>query len=303
MPEYSDYLEGLTSAGALDGSEIVGVSKTGNARKTTTQDIADLGGGSVSLTDGNGTTANGSAVDLGGILTQNTVIDGAFDLTIGSAGSKIDSLEYNGTGNAWIFPDGSAQVVAGDEVLIQSGAAGDDSCTIRCFNSAGGVLLRSLGTVKVQMDGTNPPGMQYIADYSSDYTDRSLPDVGYVLSKTTGLRDLSRVSVSVSAGTLTLDMDSKQERKFENTTAISSNFTIAFSNATNAEIFTLIILITGTVAINMPSTVVMEKDDSRFVNGTKILTLIGGTAEPFELSFNKMNGLFICRSSFANYAS
>lgn len=116
-------------------------------------------------------------------------------------------------------------------------------------------------------------------------------------------RDLSRLLVSVSGGTLTLDLDSKQERKFENTTAISSNFTIAFSNATNAEIFTLIILITGTVAITMPSTVVMEKDDSRFVNGTKILTLIGGTAEPFELSFNKMNGLFICRSSFANYAS
>jgi hypothetical protein len=42
MPEFSDYIEGLTAAGTLDGSEIVGLSKSGNARRTTTQDIANL---------------------------------------------------------------------------------------------------------------------------------------------------------------------------------------------------------------------------------------------------------------------
>jgi len=115
---------------------------------------------------------------------------------------------------------------------------------------------------------------------------------------------ITRTPVSISAGTLTLDLDSKDQKKFENTTAISSDFTIAFSNTTNAEIFSLIILITGSVAITMPSTVIMEKVDGRFVNGTKILTLTGVTAEPFELSFSKMNGpLFMCRASYANHAS
>jgi len=42
----------------------------------------------ISLTNGNGTTANGSAVDLGGTLTKNTVINGSgsnFNLSLGDA--------------------------------------------------------------------------------------------------------------------------------------------------------------------------------------------------------------------------
>lgn len=35
MPEYSDYIEGLTNADTLDGTEIVGLSQGGNARKAT----------------------------------------------------------------------------------------------------------------------------------------------------------------------------------------------------------------------------------------------------------------------------
>lgn len=42
MPEYSDYIEGLTAASALDGSEIIGLSQGGSAKRTTTEDIADL---------------------------------------------------------------------------------------------------------------------------------------------------------------------------------------------------------------------------------------------------------------------
>lgn len=35
MPEFSDYIEGLTSASVLDGTEIIGFSQAGNARKST----------------------------------------------------------------------------------------------------------------------------------------------------------------------------------------------------------------------------------------------------------------------------
>jgi hypothetical protein len=40
--EYSDYIEGLTAAGALDGTEILGVSKSGAAKKTTSKDVVDF---------------------------------------------------------------------------------------------------------------------------------------------------------------------------------------------------------------------------------------------------------------------
>lgn len=116
-------------------------------------------------------------------------------------------------------------------------------------------------------------------------------------------RDLSRQTVSISSGTLTLNANSKQEQKYEVPTPVSSNFIIAFSGDTNAEVISVTIPITGTVAITLPSTVVMEKDDYRFVNSTKILTVVGGTAEPFELSFNKMTGLYMCRASYAYYSS
>lgn len=60
MPEYSDYIEGLSPASALDGSEIVGLSQGGSPRRVTTQDIANLGSsgsviGSSSLTTTGGT--------------------------------------------------------------------------------------------------------------------------------------------------------------------------------------------------------------------------------------------------------
>jgi hypothetical protein len=41
MPEYSDYIEGLTNAGPITGDEIIGVSQSGNARKIT---LSDIGG-------------------------------------------------------------------------------------------------------------------------------------------------------------------------------------------------------------------------------------------------------------------
>lgn len=39
MPEYSDYIEGLTEATTLTGSEILGLSQGGSARKITVQQV------------------------------------------------------------------------------------------------------------------------------------------------------------------------------------------------------------------------------------------------------------------------
>lgn len=119
-----------------------------------------------------------------------------------------------------------------------------------------------------------------------------------------GYRDLTRNTATISTGTMTLDFDFKQEVKFENLTTVSSGFTIAFSNEANIEVFVLILKITGTVAIVMPSSVVMSEDETRWNNGTKTLTLVGGTASPFELSFDTMEGpLYLLKAVTKYYAS
>jgi len=116
------------------------------------------------------------------------------------------------------------------------------------------------------------------------------------------VRSLIRTPVSVSAGILTLDLGLARERKFEDSSISSSNFAIQFAQDANAEIFTLSKRITGTVVINMPSSVVCEEDNARFVNGTKNFTVIGGTGSYFVFSwFRLTNTLYELRASTKIY--
>ncbi len=149
--------------------------------------------------------------------------------------------------------------------------------------STGGLNLSGLtASLPVRTDASKNLESRTIANFLSDL----------------GINPI-RVSVSVSAGTLTLDMDSKYRRKFLLGTQ-SSNFTIAFSNTTNAEEFDLDLAITGTVAITMPSTVRMQEyevSNLRWVHSTKILTLIGTTASPFTITFRNDGTIFRCNAS------
>lgn len=100
---------------------------------------------------------------------------------------------------------------------------------------------------------------------------------------------VKRAACSVSAGTMTLNCDNKESIRFENTTTISSNFTLAFSNDANAELIEANVFITGTVVATMPSSVVMSTIDGRWANGSKQLTLTGVTASPFCMIFSKIS--------------
>jgi len=102
------------------------------------------------------------------------------------------------------------------------------------------------------------------------------------------VRSLIRTPVSVSAGILTLDLGLARERKFEDSSISSSSFAIQFAQDANAEIFTLSKRITGTVVVTLPSVCVMEEAELRFVNGTKLLTLTGGTGSYFIFSFYRI---------------
>jgi hypothetical protein len=65
MPEYSDYIEGLSAANPLDGSEIIGLSQTGSAKRATAQQIANLAPGS------SGTVTTFSAGNLSPLFTSS----------------------------------------------------------------------------------------------------------------------------------------------------------------------------------------------------------------------------------------
>lgn len=118
------------------------------------------------------------------------------------------------------------------------------------------------------------------------------------------VRSLVRLACSISAGTMTIDVGLKREVKFENTTTISANFILALANESNLEEMSGIIFVTGTVVMTCPSSIVMEEDNSRWNNGTKALTMIGGTASPFVLSFSRISSTKIeMRASFKIHTS
>jgi hypothetical protein len=92
--EYSNYLEGLPPAASLDGTEIVGASKDGDAVSLTAQQIADLGGG------GGGTvtsvTGTSNRITSTGGATPVIDIDPAYDAIVASK-APLASPTFLGT--------------------------------------------------------------------------------------------------------------------------------------------------------------------------------------------------------------
>lgn len=75
-----------------------------------------LGSGG-SVTDGNATTGNGSAADLGGAMTENTSIDGGgiYSLSLGSSGSRLSTFTGEIAGaSVWRTFSGNMSFRAGD---------------------------------------------------------------------------------------------------------------------------------------------------------------------------------------------
>ena len=95
----------------------------------------------------------------------------------------------------------------------------------------------------------------------------------------------------VSASVLTINMESNQNGIFEprastGTRTISSNFTLAFSNDSAADIIHATLQLTGTIIITMPATVDVVDSLPSFIawdSGLDQLTVTAGTAEKIEL--------------------
>jgi hypothetical protein len=271
----------LSSNGALGGTNYIGLLKDGSegigkvltcidANGTATWQTPS--GGGFTLANGSGTTANGSAVDLGGTLTSNAIVNGAgsFNVELGSnvASQNLTRFDVNATFNTQrylgTFPSGDGLVVnrnpGTDSSTITSGtqtsshsasasqqlfSVGDgtnlttvthnagvyDAISTGTGNNSGrlfldgasGLAYLSTGAAsnkggQLLLDATNTftdyntvkSGLEYAADYSANYTTRSLVDKDYVDTATSSVNTFpqtTEIAPPLGGAYLVLDGD------------------------------------------------------------------------------------------------
>lgn len=167
------------------------------------------------------------------------------------------------------------------------------------FNNGDVTATHSSNAVTIAGGDLFVPAEAYGSGWDSDNSTPTKNDV-YDKIQTITAVDYTRQAVSVSAGTLTLDMNSATLRNFDLTSTQSSAFTIAFSNTTNMVEAKLTLRLTGSVAITLPSTVEMqnyETINARWNTSTQVLTLVGSTATRFLMTFYYDGSVILTQAS------
>lgn len=139
------------------------------------------------LTDGSGTTANSTAVDLGGPLTSNAFIDssGRNFIVSGQTGANIVSLVVD-NGDNILYVTAADSVTNSTVSLDHTGISlGVDNLTL---NEGVGFFLSptvySFPTGGISIgDAINSMGVYYQGDYEANFVPRSLVTKTYVDSK------------------------------------------------------------------------------------------------------------------------
>jgi len=136
------------------------------------------------LTNGNGTTANGTAVDLGGILTTNTEIevdDKFMEIGVFNGGVLSFISNYHGIALSDLT---NTLTIGGSNINFSFGYLDNDSA----FG------ITDSRTVK--------RGLQYTADYTSTFTDLSIPNWKSVLHANTNtvLDENVNTGITIGAG-------------------------------------------------------------------------------------------------------
>lgn len=129
-------------------------------------------------------------VKLGGILCENTTINGAFNLTL----SPSSDLVLKTTGDNSLNIDAQS-----NGTLALKSQSGINTNVTTFTNGIGFLIDYDLGfTAYDNRIGSNRTGLQYAADYSTNYVNRSLVDKAYVDSVATGLQAKSAVNVATT---------------------------------------------------------------------------------------------------------
>lgn len=321
----------LAVATAPTGAELAEIVQGGVNKQTTLQDIANLAPGSA-VADASATVKGVVEVaimsevvagtDTGGTGALLSVLPSQLGITRTVTGADASvQTDHNGLiifNSATPFNFTLDQLLAKTRITFINYGAGAVT-----FIAGAGVTITGTVTLAAAADPSFPSSLVIYDTLTTprmitggaDVVPASAADLvtGTDNAKTVtslafkGFRNLTRTAASVSAGTMTITFAAdEQERRFEATTTISSNFTLAFGGTLTAiEVFTLILPINGSIAITLPSTVIGERNDSRFVNATKILTLTStASGDIFELSFTRKDGpKYMLRAGYAQIAT
>ena len=307
-------ISGKSANAGLVGTEQLLINNAGTLERTTAQDIANLS--SFALTNGSGTTAAGTAVNLGGTLTANATILGAgYNVEFGTFASKVGTINAfassamnfytgslaGGTTNASITTlntaiglsvtnntgvGDSSTVSINDAFLrLANGPSGGFTST---FNMAAGVATYTDNTA-------SPAGIQYAADYSGTYTARSLIDQGYFTAQTANFFNKSTDdSDDITEGTTNLFLTVAEQTKLGYITitqavdldTLESDVTANNAKVTNA---THTGEVTGSGALTAQASLVGNRTDTVITASDYIL--FGDTSDSGNLKKDTVQGI------------
>jgi hypothetical protein len=155
----------------------------------------------------NGLTSGSGTLKLGGALTANTDISGAFTLNLGTSGSKLSNFVVRTTTLADIVSDSVAGISSGTANYINFQATAGPGGTPRSTWETAGFFFRSDSSTILFQDKRDISirgGIQYNADYSAQYTNRSLADWGSVRGPKTFTGSQTLRAGTAAAGTAPL---------------------------------------------------------------------------------------------------
>jgi hypothetical protein len=242
----------MASAAPATGAEMVEVVQGGVNKRLTTQQIADLGAGAVASV-----TGQNNAVDT--TDPANPVVRNNVRVVTGADNSEIG--DNNGLvifNSATPFDFTLDQLAANTKISFLNYGAGAVT-----FIAGSGVTITG-GTVLIEADGTSYPSALVI--YDTLTTPR-------VVSGGVGSQ-LTRETVDVSGGTITLDFDDRKERLFIGSASFGTPKTIALANDTAALCMNFKFNFSNVAAVlTFPTTFTMQTLDSlRWNDGAHTFT-------------------------------
>lgn len=155
----------LSSGGTGIQTIVAGANVTVDATDPQNPIVSATGGGGA-ITDGSGTTADGTAVNLGGDITENTVISddgGGWNFELGQTGTRLANIIGYASGG--ISLDGATST------LLQSGTSSiNTNTTEAAIITDAGTIILSIVTGLVLTDGqVTKTGLKYAASgYATD---------------------------------------------------------------------------------------------------------------------------------------
>ena len=165
----------ITKTGIVYGADYSGSFVN---RSLVDKEYVDLAVGAIGdlTTASNGLTETGNDIKLGGALTEATSITGASAFDITTTGTQTYSSD-----------DTMVIESLSDEVQINGGGVSLVGSSFVTISSASTLALATSSGYALNMNGTatftdtgNLKGIEYAADYGTNFTDRSLVDKAYV---------------------------------------------------------------------------------------------------------------------------